>query len=380
MIINLCLDSNYLLYKAVFILKKTRTLKQDLESLLYSDFNKLSKNYTFDNIYFVSDSTMSWRKMEYPEYKGNREKDDTIDWKFVYKTFEDFKSNIKKLPNVKFLEQSGLEGDDLIAHIIHETNKLGESNVIVSSDCDLNQLLSYDLNKSCINIQWNNKYSDERLYLPQNYQLLFEKLENETSDNIFDSDNSSDFLKYIESLIQRTKVKSIIPEEIIFKKIVCGDTGDNVPTLIKIKDGKYDQNGRGIGKDGADTVYKYYKDMYPGDIDFKSSSFVNNLIEIVIYYKKIKQTDLKEQMRKNILFNIKMMVLDPEYMPTKVYENMNQYFTEVRNDIKTNTLNLEKILEEKGFSKKESTEFIPEKFRIETENNDSFDLDDYWEL
>ena len=381
MIINLCLDSNYLLYKAVFILKKTRTLKQDLESLLYSDFNKLSKSYPFDNIYFISDSQLSWRKMEYPEYKGNREKDDSIDWSFVFKTFSDFKNNIKKLPNVKFLEQEGLEGDDLIAHTIRETNIVGETNVIVSADCDLNQLLIYDLDKSCLNIQWNNKYSDERLYLPQNYQLLFDKMENEVVDDIFTVDNSNEFLKYINGLIQRTKVKSVTTEEIIFKKIVCGDTGDNVPTVIKIKDGKFDPDGRGIGKDGADTVYKYYKDMYPGEIDFKSNVFVSNLIEIIIYYKKIKQSNIQEQMRKNILFNIKMMVLQPEYMPTKVYENMCNYFYNVRNTTtKPGTITLEKILEEKGFSKKESVYNIPENFRIEETTNDGFDLDDYWEL
>ena len=84
---------------------------------------------------------------------------------------------------------------------------MNETNVIVSADCDLNQLLMYDLDKSCLNIQWNNKYSDERLYLPQNYQLLFDKLENQMIDDIFTVDNSNDFLKYINSLIQNTLIQ-----------------------------------------------------------------------------------------------------------------------------------------------------------------------------
>jgi len=382
--INIVIDGSYLMYKAVFILKKARSIHTDLIDLLNNDFRKLSKSYPFDNIYFVSDSPQSWRKNLYPEYKGKRKKDDTIDWDFVYLSYTKFKNGIMNLPNVKFLQQAGLEGDDLIAHVVRETNKEGISNVIVASDGDLNQLLEYDMNKSYINIQWNYKYSDERLYLPQNYQLLFEKMMSNINNDVFSLDNSTEFAEYVDNLISRTKVKEVSSEECIFKKIVMGDSGDNIPTLIKIKAGKMEpENGRGIGKSGAETVYKYYKEMYPNDIDFKSNEFIENLIDVVFYHKKIKQNEAREVIRKNAIFNIKMMVLDPEYMPKMVYENMAEYYTEVKNKVvEYKVEDLNEKLEDDGYFD-EVEEDIPEQFRIdEIEDNtdEVFNPDEFWEL
>ena len=196
--VSLIIDGNFLLYKNVFILKNINRVKQDLKELLINDIKKLTTAFHFDNIYFVSDSKEgNWRKQIYKEYKGNRSKDENIDWEFVYKTYLEFKDEIKNKRNIKFLELGGLEGDDLIAHTVFENNKKGNSNVIVASDIDINQVLTFDLNKKYINIQWNYKFSDERVYLPENYQLIINELSNSSNDNIFELDNSSDFVKYL---------------------------------------------------------------------------------------------------------------------------------------------------------------------------------------
>ena len=43
--------------------------------------------------YFISDSkSWSWRKSIYDEYKGNREKDTTIDWDFIFSVYSEFKN------------------------------------------------------------------------------------------------------------------------------------------------------------------------------------------------------------------------------------------------------------------------------------------------
>jgi len=143
------------------------------------------------------------------------------------------------------------------------------------------------------------------------------------------------------------------------------------------------ENGRGIGKSGAETVYKYYKEMYPNDIDFKSNEFIENLIDVVFYHKKIKQNEAREVIRKNAIFNIKMMVLDPEYMPKMVYENMAEYYTEVKNKVvEYKVEDLNEKLEDDGYFD-EVEEDIPEQFRIdEIEDNtdEVFNPDEFWEL
>ena len=254
--IKLVVDGHYLLYKNVFILKKMRRVKQDLDELMLNDFKKLSKKFPFDEIYFVSDPKEgNWRKLEYKEYKGKRVKDDTIDWTFVFESFDNFKKKVINQRNVKTFEFPGLESDDFIAHIVKEGNKNGTSFVILSSDGDLKQLLSYDIDKKYINVQWNYKFNDERVYLPLNYQLMIDNLSKTVNENLFELDNSSEFVKFLEDLINRTKIKSVVSEEVVVCKMIQGDNGDNIPSCIKIKDGLISDDGRGIGTDGAKTVY-----------------------------------------------------------------------------------------------------------------------------
>lgn len=376
--VNLILDSNYLLYKDVFILKKLRRIKQDLAELLMRDFQKLSKSFSFDNIYFVSDSSQgNWRKLVYKEYKGERIRDESIDWNFVFETFNTFKEQIKKKKNVKFLELVGLEGDDFISHVVRESNKKGYSNVICGSDKDLTQLLKFDLNKKFINIQWNYKFSDERVYLPENYQLAMEEFEKSVNENIFELDNSSDFVKFIDNLINRTKIKTISSEEILVCKIIEGDKGDNINSVIVVKEGKVDEEGRGIGVDGAKTIYKLYKEIHPEPIDIDSNTFINNMSDVIIYHKKIKDVTATDIIKENLKFNRKLIVLDPKYMPQVTYENMKNFYNEVNNRVIE--YEPEEIqLEDNDFFNI-NTEIIPEEFNLETDG-ETFDPDSFWEL
>lgn len=377
--VSLIIDGNFLLYKNVFILKNINRVKQDLKELLINDIKKLTTAFHFDNIYFVSDSKEgNWRKQIYKEYKGNRSKDENIDWEFVYKTYLEFKDEIKNKRNIKFLELGGLEGDDLIAHTVFENNKKGNSNVIVASDIDINQVLTFDLNKKYINIQWNYKFSDERVYLPENYQLIINELSNSSNDNIFELDNSSDFVKYLEDLINRTKIKAVITEEMMVCKIIQGDTGDNIKSCVAVKDGKINNEGRGIAKDGAKTVYNLYKEIHPSVIDIDSDTFINNLADVIIYYKKIKDPTAKNIIKENLIFNRKMMILNPKYMPEMVYENMKNYFNDVDSKVVVYEIeNLEEKMENDDFfNPKES---IPEQFNMDSDG-ENFDPDTFWNL
>jgi 5'-3' exonuclease len=379
--INLIIDGNYLLFKDVFILKKMNCLKKELIYRLINDFKKISKSFPFDNIYFVSDSKYgNWRKEYYKEYKGERKKDQTIDWDFVFKTYDEFKIKLQKQKNIKFLELSGLEGDDFIAHIVRKSNDKGYSNLIVSSDGDLQQLLKYNLNEKWLNIQWNYKFNDQRLYLPQNYQLVIEKLSTVINENVFELDNSAEFIQYIEDLINKTKTITVSYDEILLKKIVWGDKGDNIPSCCKVFQGKINVEGRGIGKSGAATICKLYKEMYPEIIDLNSDIFISNLVDIIIYYKKIKDITAKDKITEQLKFNRKLIFLMPKYMPKLVYTEMDNYFNNIENRIiEYENIDLEDKLEEDNFFD-EPVQIIPEQFTMEKSDDNDFDPDVFWEL
>jgi len=378
--VSVVIDGSFLLYKDVYILKNLRRIKQDLKELLINDIKKITKSFTFDDVYFISDTKMNWRKILYKDYKANRKKDESVDWDFVYKTFEEFKDYIKKRKNIKFLELIGLEGDDFISHTIRKCNEIGESCIIISSDEDIRQLVKYDLNKKYINIQWNYKFSDERIYLPENYQLIIEEFSNSVNENVFELDNSSDFVKYVDNLINRTKTKSVKAEEVIVCKLLEGDDGDNIPSVITIKEGKVDLKGRGIGRDGAATVYKLYKEIHPQEINIHSEEFINNLADVIIYHKKIKDVSARDIIIKNLKFNRSMIVLDPIYMPKITYDNMSKHYEEVdKRIIEYEPEDLEAKLEEDDFFNDEPKEIIPEQFNIESDG-EVFDPDSFWEL
>ena len=194
---SLIIDGNYLLHKDVFILFGMRTLYSDLANLLRKDLANLTKQYSYDHIYFVSDSKLRWRQEYYKEYKQNRKEDDKIDWEFVYIEYAKFKKEIKQLSHVLSYEVDWAEGDDLISYIVDENNKQGISNVIIAADGDIHQKVRFDLGLEYINIMYNYKFSDERTYWPKNYNIFIKEMYKGTTKTLWDMNDDNEFLTFL---------------------------------------------------------------------------------------------------------------------------------------------------------------------------------------
>lgn len=312
---NLIIDGNYQLYRSVFILHKLRTLYGDLETLLLNDYNNISNAYPFHVIYFISDSKKSWRKSYLSDYKGKRKKDEDIDWEFVFDTFDKFKESIKKRHNCLTYQIDPFEGDDIIAHIVNETNKEGTSNLIVSNDGDLHQFLKFSTTDNYINLIYNHKFQDEKLYVPKNYSIFLKHVEDTTEGDIFDLNDDIDFINYFDKITSRAKIAVINNEQSYFKKVVAGDVGDNILSVVK-----FTRDIKGIGIIGAETVYLMYKQKFPNEIDFDSDEFVENLSDILSIYRKNKDDYFKEKVVENIKLSRKLTRLDSKYLPDGYYK------------------------------------------------------------
>jgi hypothetical protein len=309
--LNLVIDGNYQLYRSVFILHRLNTLYGDLETLLLNDYNNITNAYPFNLIYFVSDSKKSWRKAYYAEYKGKRKKDLDIDWEFVFDTFDKFKESIKHRHNCLLYQIDPFEGDDIIAHIIHETNKEGTSNLILSNDGDLHQLLKFSTTENYINMIYNHKFQDEKLFVPENYSIFIKHIEDTTEGDIFDlNDANIDFINYFDKITSKAKIVPVNKEESYFKKLVAGDAGDNVLSVVK-----FTPTTRGIGTSGANTVYAMYKQRFPDEIDFDTDEFIENLCSILSIYRKNKEFNFKDKVVENIKVSRKLTRLDSKYLP-----------------------------------------------------------------
>jgi len=312
--INLCIDGHYMLYRSVFLLNKLKTLYGDLDTLLLNDYNNMTNGFPFNKIYFVADGKRSWRKAIYAEYKNGRKKDLDIDWEYVFNTFDKFKDNIKNRHNCEVYQIDPFEGDDIITHIVKESNKEGFSNYIISNDGDLHQLLNFSIADNYINLMYNHKFNDEKIFVPKNYQLYLAHLESLETD-IFDLNNDTDFLHFFEKTRQKCKVVPVDREESYFKKLVSGDSGDNVLSVVK-----FTKDIRGIGITGSDVVWNMYKQRFPGIIDFDSDIFINNLIEILVIYRKNKEVDFKSKVFEKIKFSRTLTRLDNKYLPDGMYD------------------------------------------------------------
>ena len=106
----------------------------------------LAKKFETNKFVFCWDHRNSYRKLEYPSYKGSRRKDLTeeqqADFKIAFGQFDEIRELL--LPVMGFannFQQSGYEADDLIAHIAF---RIPDDTVIVSTDNDLLQLIHHD--------------------------------------------------------------------------------------------------------------------------------------------------------------------------------------------------------------------------------------------
>jgi 5'-3' exonuclease len=323
--LNLIIDSNYILYKSVFSLMKTRTLYGDLYRALEVNFGNYFNKYPFDNIYMVSDSrATNWRKKAYPEYKGTRKKDEEIDWEFVFNTYDQFKESVKENnPRVRVMEEEGCEGDDWIFYLVNASNQQGYSTLIVGSDGDLQQLLDYRLNPSWINIQWRDTFQREKLFFPKGWKLFMKELKESESD-IFNMNNNSVFIEMMETLMEKCDFEEVNQEEKLFKKIIQGDKGDNIKSVLYTaqKTGKL----IGIGDAGVDKIWKEYSSVYTADIDFKKNDWFEKVAPIIAQYKKVEADDHADTIKENLHFNRMLVHLHEDHYPKEIMEIMKQKY------------------------------------------------------
>jgi hypothetical protein len=313
---NLVLDGNYLLQKSVHILHKNKILTSELYNAIERDYLTLTKLYSFDKIYFISDSFKNWRKEYYTEYKGTRKRDNKIDWDFVYKEFDNLKDFLKTKLNCIQFQVENLEGDDVVAYVMKTLNNKGQSNLLMSNDSDLLQLISYDLDKKYINIMYNYKMTDDRVFAPEHYEIFMRYIKNNYTDDIFENNNETEFLSFLDFFIKTRKATFVNSELELFMKIM-GHNKDNIKSI-------YQKGDRGIGKNGILKIYEIYKGTYPEPIDFNSIEFKERLIEHIKLYKKIKDKGMDEIMNQRLTRNLTLVKLDETSMPDYLYEKMKQ--------------------------------------------------------
>ncbi len=322
MTLSCIIDGNYILSKLVFTLHKNNLLYGALDQALENSITNYRKIYPFSDFYLVSDSKeRSWRKELLTEYKTTRKRDSDIDWKFVYSTYDRFKA---RLTGIKVLESPRIEGDDWISFLVHRLNQDKKSTMIVSNDYDIKQLISFNLDEMWMNFMSNEMFNKQKIFLPQNYQLLIDKVKKLPSDDIFDLNDNSEFLNLFKKFETKHETVLINNMESLFIKIVSGDSSDNIQSVYRVtKNGRV----RGIGSKGAQSIYNSYLEEF-GEVSLEDPDLYENIADIICEKKKLSKSMIGKIVS-NINNNMKLIDLRMDNFPDEILNSMNEKYSKV---------------------------------------------------
>lgn len=258
--LTLLIDGNWLLMSRFAVKRdlfdKTKNDKEDIErakqellDVLAQSIHKIINTYpdSIDNVLLVQDAG-TWRKdLERPAcitdaYKGNRVYDeDVTDWDAVWDTADKLATALRS-NNILCVRDWHIEGDDWIAHWSKKLNSEGINTLIWSTDRDLQQLVNMNHDTAAWTAWYNNKSGlilpkecDGDVIDPVDFFMRFEE---------------KDFV--LDELVNRTRqigenVEYINAKNIIFEKILCGDSSDNIASIITVE-----KNGRRLGVTARD--------------------------------------------------------------------------------------------------------------------------------
>jgi 5'-3' exonuclease len=317
---NLILDGNYILSKNTFTLHKNNLLYGALYRSLENTINNYRKWYPFSNMYLVSDSKeKSWRKELSSTYKGTRKKDTDIDWEFVYNTYGEFKT---KLKGIKVFESPHVEGDDFISYITSKANKKGQSNIIVSNDHDIKQILNYSADPLWINIMMNEMYNKEKVFMPKNYQIFLDKVSRLSNNHdIFALNDNNDFINLLDKFTNKCELHEVNPIESLIVKMISGDQSDNIKSVWSVsKNGKT----RGIGAKGAKSIYDDYLLEF-GEVHLTDPDLYENIADLICEKKKLSKSSI-EGIVENIKKNVSLVDLRLDNFPQEIIQKMEDVY------------------------------------------------------
>ena len=232
------IDTANTFFRARHVAARNTDLSEKIGMALHltlASVNMAVRNYGIDHVVFCLEGR-SWRKDVYAPYKRNRIVDQSTvtdaekeESEMFWQTYEAFTTYLKERTNVSVLRHERAEADDLIARFIHLHPD--DTHYIISTDSDYVQLITDKV------FQYNG-VSNELItlngYLKENGKPVVDK---------------------------KTKEPKLLedPEYLLFKKLVRGDSGDNVFAAYPGVREKGTKNNVGIKEAFEDRNSQGYK-------------------------------------------------------------------------------------------------------------------------
>lgn len=289
--------------------------KEELKDMLTKSINVILNRFpVIDNIVVVADGG-SWRKqLPVPEqlknitYKGNRQADVEMSWDHIWAASSEILENCRK-EGITVSQHNNIEGDDWVWYWSRRLNKNGINTIIWSSDCDLKQLVQVDNDTDAFTVWYNDKNG---IWIPK-------EMEEHDIDDIEYFMQPTYENAILETLKMRSKsgVNYIQPDSIILSKIICGDAGDNIKSVVR-----YTKNGRN---------YRFAEKDWDGVSNQLNINTIEDLIKnknkvakAICNHKKVYPHDIStSEILEMINYNIKLVWLNESVIPETCILAMN---------------------------------------------------------
>jgi 5'-3' exonuclease len=200
------IDTANTFFRARHVASRNTTLEEKIGMALHltlASVNQAVRKYGIDHVVFCLEGR-SFRKDLYAPYKKNRVVDaqsvteeELEESKMFWDTYEKFTTYIKEKTNVTVLRHENAEADDMIARFIHLHPD--DTHYIISTDTDYVQLITDKVHQY-------NGVSGELITLNGYFK--------ENGKPVLDKEKKPKLLED--------------PEYLLFKKLIRGDSGDNV--------------------------------------------------------------------------------------------------------------------------------------------------------
>ena len=330
---TLLIDGNWLLISRFSVMNKGDMFSknkskefldvstQKLVDMMARSINVMLNKYQFiDNIILISDGG-SWRKqlpipkqLEDITYKGNRSgtKSQDVDWGSVFGSLSSLVKSCS-IKNITTSSQNNIEGDDWIWYWSRRLNDDGISCIIWSSDHDLIQLVQKK--GDAFTAWYNERKGINKLIFPDSMEWK----EPEPGDLDFfmrPIPYKTRLVGDIES--KMGNIEYVDPNTIINNKVICGDSGDNIKSVIRVN-----KKGRLYGVSEKDwqkiseklKIYNIY-DL----INHK-----NDIAKELLGMKKFAGYNISiDDIIEMIDYNIHLVWLNEQIIPESVTAAMNQ--------------------------------------------------------
>lgn len=385
------IDGNYHLFRSLFVLPKTdgKHINNAEDASYY--MQKLATDLAYqiraldgliDEVVWTADSR-SWRKDFYPEteYKANRKSNDSINWD----NFQEISSYFIELLNKKGVVISkihGAEGDDLMYGWSVQCMSKTKPVILSTGDGDMLQTVSTNNNVHSVVLAPASK----KLNVPIGFEewLNCETETPKTNDSEIDIFNVSkitidkeqqhkklwkDFIKS-----KKFNLVEIDTNYFIFKKVLVGDDGDNVPPAYYYTTTSKSGSVRryGISDKKADLIIEDFINKH-GDLQelyLFSDDLVLSLVNSLMKIMKPKYMS-KEQIMRNLKVNIDLMVLSQRTIPEPI---LDEIFSHIEQVYDKRNLNFNAVSKMQNML--EGTKYMPVRKHKKSFNSSFFDKDD----